>query len=62
VRQKAEAKLADIERKISDLRRMKKALGRLATACPGRGATSDCPILEALDAEHGTAVRAVPPE
>jgi MerR family mercuric resistance operon transcriptional regulator len=61
VRRKAEAKLADIERKISDLRRMRSALGHLATACPGRGATTDCPILEALDAEHRTEVRVVRP-
>lgn len=50
MRQKAEAKLTDIDRKIRDLKRMKRALGRLAVTCPGRGAMSDCPILESLDA------------
>jgi MerR family copper efflux transcriptional regulator len=59
VRQKAETKLVEIERKMSDLRRMRKVLTSLTTACPGRGATSDCPILEAMDGEPGTAVRAV---
>ncbi len=49
VRERAEAKLSDIEQKIADLRRMKKALSRLATACPGRGAADDCPILASLD-------------
>ena len=52
LRQKAEAKLTDIEQKIRDLQRMKRALGRLASACPGRGAVSDCPILESLDAPN----------
>lgn len=52
VRQKAEAKLADIEQKVRDLRRMHAALARLATACPGRGATADCPILESLDSTN----------
>ena len=52
MRQKAEAKLTDIDQKIRDLQRMKRALGRLATACPGRGAISDCPILETLDASN----------
>ena len=51
VRRRAEAKLQDIGRKIHDLRRMQGALARLAAACPGRGATGDCPILESLDAE-----------
>lgn len=49
VRQKAQAKLTDIDRKIGDLRRMKRTLARLATACPGRGSIDDCPILETLD-------------
>lgn len=59
MRERAEAKLADIDKKVRDLQRMKKALARLATACPGRGAISDCPILESLDGEPGTPVRAV---
>ncbi len=49
VRQRAEAKLSDIDQKIADLRRMKKALARLTTACPGTGSTSECPILESLN-------------
>lgn len=49
VRSKAEAKLADIEEKINTLRRMKKALKRLTQTCSGRGPTSECPILEALE-------------
>ncbi len=51
VRQRAEEKLGDIEQKIRDLQRMKKTLTRLAAACPGRGASSECPILESLDSQ-----------
>ena len=49
VRRRAEAKLADIDRKIVDLRRIKKALARLTAACPGRGEVDACPILESLE-------------
>ena len=52
VRQRAEDKLTDIDQKISDLRRMKQSLARLADACPGRGDTSACPILESLDSSN----------
>src|SRR5919204_5116878 len=37
VRERARAKLADIEAKIADLQRMKKALVKLTGACKGRG-------------------------
>lgn len=49
VKQRAEAKMAEIERKIRDLRRMKSALTRLTAACAGRGPATQCPILEALE-------------
>jgi MerR family mercuric resistance operon transcriptional regulator len=49
VRTRAEAKIAEIEEKIRDLRRMRMALERLASACRGKGPTSDCPILEELE-------------
>ena len=52
VRERAEAKLADIGNKIRDLQRMRRALAHLTTACPGRGATSECPILESLDSTN----------
>ena len=60
VRRRAEEKLTDIDQKISDLKRMKQTLAGLAAACPGRGAISDCPILESLDVgEPRTAVHPV---
>ena len=49
VRAHAEAKIADVEQRIAQLGRMKRALARLANACSGRGPTSECPILEALE-------------
>jgi len=51
VRGRAEAKVADIDDKILALLYMKSALVRLTEACTGSGPTSECPILEALDAE-----------
>jgi hypothetical protein len=49
VKAKADAKIADIETKIAALRRMKKALARLSTACGENESTAECPILEALE-------------
>lgn len=49
VRRRAEAKIADVERKIRDLQAMKNALEALTLACAGRGSTSECPILDAMD-------------
>ena len=49
MRERAKAKIADIEEKVRTLRAMKQALNRLAERCPGCGPLSDCPILDALD-------------
>jgi MerR family mercuric resistance operon transcriptional regulator len=51
VKRRAEAKIGDIEEKIRALRKMKKALTKLATTCRGRGPTSECPILEMLSSK-----------
>lgn len=53
VREKAAAKIADIEAKIESLQRMKAALMTVTSQCSGRGPTSECPILDALDGEEG---------
>jgi hypothetical protein len=45
IRKRAE----DIEEKIESLQRMKRALRKLTDACSGKGAVSECPILDALD-------------
>lgn len=52
IRNRAEAKIGDIEEKIRTLRRMRVALAKLTLACRGRGPTSECPVLEALDEEE----------
>jgi Zn(II)-responsive transcriptional regulator len=49
VRAQAEVKIADIEGKLRELKQMKSALSKLAAACSGKGPTSQCPILDALE-------------
>ena len=49
VRARAQAKLDDIDRNLSDLKRMRKTLSRLTRACSRRGQADVCPILDALD-------------
>lgn len=49
VRAKTQAKIDDIDRRLADLTRMRKALSDLAGACERGGETEDCPILVALD-------------
>lgn len=49
IKDRAEAKLADIQQKQRDLKRMETILGQLAETCQGRGPLSECPILGALD-------------
>jgi MerR family copper efflux transcriptional regulator len=49
VRRNAQAKLVDIETKIRDLDRMRRALADLTKTCHGDGAAAECPILLALN-------------
>ncbi len=51
IKMRAERKIAEIEAKIRDLERMKRALIKLKASCRGRGPTGECPILEALDTQ-----------
>ena len=51
MRNRAKAKVAEIERKIRALREMKSALNKMAERCPGCGPLSDCPILDAMGAK-----------
>src|SRR5262245_19225867 len=53
VKRRAEAKIADVDEKIQTLQRIKRALVKLTSTCRGRGPTSECPILDALDAGGG---------
>ena len=49
VKRRAEGKIADIERKIEDMRRMQQALATLAEQCHGDGPAGECPFLDAID-------------
>jgi MerR family transcriptional regulator, copper efflux regulator len=53
IRERAEAKITDIEGKIQSLERMKEVLTGLTASCGGVGPVSECPILEALEREEG---------
>lgn len=49
VRERAEAKVQDINLKIRTLQGMRKALTKLIAECSGDGPATECPILEALN-------------
>jgi DNA-binding transcriptional MerR regulator len=48
VKRRAAARLADVERRIAELGRVRDSLRQLIVACPGHGRAEDCPILNAL--------------
>jgi MerR family mercuric resistance operon transcriptional regulator len=50
-----EHKLAEIEQRIEELRRMRAALAELNHQCSGQGPVEGCPIIEALDDEDSQA-------
>lgn len=52
VRERAMAKLADIDRRIADLKQMKAALARVTATCGGRGTINGCPILGSLNSAN----------
>ena len=49
VRKSAIAKVEDIDQRIAELKRMKKALSPLIDACDGKGTLDGCPILDAIE-------------
>ncbi|MDD3765355.1 MAG: MerR family DNA-binding protein [Nevskiales bacterium] len=52
IRRLAATRLAEVERRIAELQRVRDGLHRLVDACPGHDAdTRDCPILSALNGE-----------
>ncbi|MFQ5537223.1 MAG: MerR family DNA-binding protein [Gemmatimonadota bacterium] len=55
VEARAREKLASVEEKMQELRRIRRVLGSLVEACAAREPTSECPILEELteDVEGG---------
>jgi MerR family copper efflux transcriptional regulator len=54
VRQRAEARLTEVERRLRELRRVQRGLKQLIDACPGHGALDTCPILAALGDKDST--------
>lgn len=53
VKARAEAKIADVDTRIEDLRQIRHALQHLAGQCQGgSGPTGDCPLLEAMGTLH----------
>ncbi|MBW8015734.1 MAG: MerR family transcriptional regulator [Planctomycetes bacterium] len=52
VKAQARIKVADIEYKIATLQKMKLALVKLTKLCQGAGPTSECPILDFLEAQE----------
>ena len=50
VKSRAGIKVADIEGKIAALQKIKLALVKLTKSCRGTGPTSECPILDFLEA------------
>ncbi|MBI3926891.1 MAG: MerR family DNA-binding protein [Armatimonadetes bacterium] len=51
IRERAVAKMVDLDRRIQDLQRMRDTLQQLVHACHGDQPISECPILEALESE-----------
>lgn len=49
IKQVAANKVDEIDSKISDLKKIKKALGKLIKICQENKPTSECPILDALN-------------
>ena len=52
VKRSAQAKLADVDRRMKELQRIRKGLAELIAQCPGHGRAEDCPILRALGNEE----------
>ncbi len=52
VKQRTEAKIAEVERKLLELQRMRQALLQVASLCTGSGPTGACPMLEALNQQE----------
>jgi hypothetical protein len=48
--QQIDSKLCEVNAKIAHLRAIQRTLRRMKASCDGHCATSECPILESLDA------------
>src|SRR5258707_9300064 len=52
VKGRTEAKLAEVERKLVELHRMRQALLQVHSLCTGQGPTGRCPMLDALNQQE----------
>jgi MerR family mercuric resistance operon transcriptional regulator len=52
VKQRTEAKIAEVERKMVELQQMRQALLQVASLCTGQGPEGPCPMLDALDQQE----------
>lgn len=52
VKQRTEAKITEVERKLAELQRLRQALLQIASLCTGQGPGSCCPMLDALDQQE----------
>jgi len=53
IKLRASQKIEEVDKKINDLTQIRDALGRMILKCSGRGALSQCPILEELEMDDG---------
>lgn len=54
VKRAAQARLADVDRRIAELEQVRLGLRTLIEACPGHGRAEACPILHALAQEESS--------
>ena len=52
VKERTEEKIAEVERKLAALQRVRQALIQVHSLCEGLGPTGRCPMLEALDQQE----------
>jgi len=52
VREQAAEKIADVKQKISDLKKIERALNKLMNSCRGSGPVNGCPILKHLEKDQ----------
>jgi MerR family transcriptional regulator, copper efflux regulator len=59
IRERAETKISEVEKKIQALQAMKEALVQIKASCKGRGPSTKCPILDALDSNNVSSRRQI---
>ena len=52
IKLRATDKIEEVDLKIQELQKIRNALARMIMKCSGRGAISECPILEELDMDE----------